>query len=68
MIGAGLSRSPRHSSGVHGQAETQRQVGTWLCMLMQLYGLCSEVKHRRETWEWKKAGQRANGETDKIYI
>lgn len=33
-------RQPQAQTGIPGQAETQRQVGTWFCMLMLLYWLC----------------------------
>lgn len=47
---------PQAQTGVHGQAETQRQVGTWFCMPMCCSpGSAPRVKHRRETWEGKKA-------------
>ena len=59
-----LQSQPQAKTGVHGRAEAQRQVGTWCCMLMLLYWLCSKVRHRRETWEGKNQnrGQRRDRE------
>lgn len=51
---------PQAQAGVAGHAETQRQVGTWFCMLMLLCGLCSKGEKRGKEGEGREKELKAN--------